>query len=375
MSEEKCFCHLNGYVVKDATARKDLENVNTNIAKIKNKNLASKRFVVFGDSYLLGYQVGAVYDETQSWGYKLQTRLGISNENFCRTGTTGGSFANPNGTHWQDQVEAVSIASPETVDYVVLVGGTNDYESTYTDLENAITIFANKCRAKFPNALIAIGCIVGHTRHWGITKTFNTILNYKKACLKNGIAFMSGIEYTVRHMAYMQSDTIHVKEEAQELICDAVENFLLGGAIDTKTMSTTMFKPYGTTGHTFSTNSLVTGLNNGTAWIKNNQPSIVMLNGTTVYYNGNLIPIAIIEDNNIIGRDDFPCQYPVNITIQKAGGTSYVYLPATLIFKDTTMFLSIQKLKDDGSNWLDADQPAAIIIPAFYYEHTLCAGI
>lgn len=31
---EKCFCHLNGYAVKDATARKSIEGLNNNYSAL-----------------------------------------------------------------------------------------------------------------------------------------------------------------------------------------------------------------------------------------------------------------------------------------------------------------------------------------------------
>lgn len=357
---------LNGYDLEDAKAREKIAKAN---------DLTTKRYILFGDSYLTAYQVGGTYAPEQSWGTKLQQRLGIADEDFIKTGTTGGSFAKPDGVHWQDQVDSLSVSSPETIDHIILVGGTNDFESDGVAIKNAITIFADKCRAKFPNAKLSIGCIVGHTRHWGIPETLNTITHYKKGCMLNKIAFMSGIEYTVRHMAYMQSDTIHVTEDAQELICDAVENFLLGGSIDTKVYGQAPFAAAPGTEHTFSTNSVISGINNGTAFLKNNQQSICSLNGTTVYFNGALIPIALIANSDIVGRDDFPCQYPTTVSMQLSGGKTYMTASGHFTIKDTTLYLSLFKLKEDGSNWLDPITPSSITIPQFYFEHTLCAGI
>lgn len=36
MSEKKCFCHLNGYEVKDATARQDVETLKTKYKSFNN---------------------------------------------------------------------------------------------------------------------------------------------------------------------------------------------------------------------------------------------------------------------------------------------------------------------------------------------------
>ena len=35
--EEKCFCHLNGYAVKDATARKEIESTKTSVNNLSNQ--------------------------------------------------------------------------------------------------------------------------------------------------------------------------------------------------------------------------------------------------------------------------------------------------------------------------------------------------
>lgn len=374
MSNEKCFCHLNGYKVKDADARKGIEEVKKEL-KNASADVTKKRFVLFGDSYLAGYQVGGTYAPTQSWGHKLKQRLGLNDEDCVLAGMTGGSFALAGGTHWQDQVDGLDVTNPETINYVVVVGGTNDYESTTDNIMSGVTLFAERCRAKFPNAKIVMGCIVGHTRHWGLAKTQATIYNYKKACMANRIAYMAGLEYTVRHMKYMQSDTLHVTESAQELICDGIENFLLGGAIDTKVYEGVQFSAPPNTEHTFSVNNLVTGINNGTAFLKNNAQTIVTLNGTTVYFNGAQIPIALIEHSDVVGRDDFPCQYPCTVVLQLAGGKTYMTASGYFEMRDTTLYLSLFKMKDDQSNFLDSIQPAAIIIPKFYFEHTLCMGI
>jgi hypothetical protein len=370
----KCFCHLNGYEVKDAKARKEIENVKSNIRQLS--DITKKRFVCFGDSYLKGYTIGHVYYPTQSWGYKLQHRLGISDENFIMEGTTGGSFALEGGVHWQDQIDTLVVSNPETIDYIVLVGGTNDYESTRENLLNAVSLFASKCRAKFPNAVIVMGCIVGHVRHWGLDKGFTTINNYKTACMQNGIAFMGGLENTVRHLAYYQTDYLHVNETCQEIICDGIENFLLGGCIDTKIVGLAEFSaPTGTT-HTFSQNNMITGINNDTAFLKNNLRTIVTLNGSTVKFDGSMFPIATVEKCDIIGRDDSPFQYPIQVTIQ-TGGTNpaFMVVSGELIIRDFNLYLSLYKLKADGSNWEDSIQPTAIILPPFYIEHTLCMNM
>lgn len=338
-------------------------------------DISKKRFVCFGDSYLLGYQADKTYDVTQSWGYKLQKRLGIPDSNFIRTGTTGGSFALENGVHWQDQVDSLAVSKPETIDYVILIGGTNDYESTKDNITNNITLWASKCRLKFPNAKLVVGCIVGHTRYWGLDKTKNTIMNYKSACMQNRIAYISGIENTVRHMAYMQSDYIHVTADGQELITDSIENFLLGSSLDLKVTSVAPFSaPDGTT-HTFSNNSVITGINNDTAYLKNNLATIVTLNGTIIKFDSTPVAIAKIVNSDIIGRDDYPCQFPISVTIQTKKTPVYMQVNGYFVIKDNVLYLCLYKLLDNGSNWETAFAPQSIIIPPFYFEHTLCMGI
>ena len=39
MAEEKCFCHLNGYAVKDATARKYIENLSESVQIMEDKEI------------------------------------------------------------------------------------------------------------------------------------------------------------------------------------------------------------------------------------------------------------------------------------------------------------------------------------------------
>lgn len=42
MNEDKCFCHFNGYAVKDATARNDIENLKTKTSSLENEVITNK---------------------------------------------------------------------------------------------------------------------------------------------------------------------------------------------------------------------------------------------------------------------------------------------------------------------------------------------
>lgn len=160
---DKCFCHFNGYQVKDATARADIEKLKLSISA---PAFSLDNVVCIGDSFLDGCLSGGELSNygrnLHGWGRYLEDAARAENPNavfryahseggsgFNTAGEFGNTFMGQIMNHRQDMTDAEALA----VKTVIIVGGVNDVNAG-----RIITIWdtVNAAREYFPNAKIVV---------------------------------------------------------------------------------------------------------------------------------------------------------------------------------------------------------------------------
>lgn len=155
----KCFCHLNGYEVKDAKARKDIEKINDKTGK--------KKILLIGDSYSV-----PVYDE--GGNFPSYSDLLLQKFDGYKIASGGAGFVSYFGNKFINLLKAEidNIANKEDYTDIIVSGGLNDagdstVQITGIDIANAIKEFCSYANTHFPKAKIHIACIGNLTYYMG----------------------------------------------------------------------------------------------------------------------------------------------------------------------------------------------------------------
>lgn len=191
----KCFCHLNGYEVKDAKARKDIEK------------LSNKKYLIIGDS-MAAREV--------NWVTYWAESMGITSDDYYNYSKGGYGFrpSDIDGGYQELLQKAVSeIKDPLNITDIIICGTVNDYAFPESDIENSMLVFVNTAKAIFKNAVLKLGLFSGSSIIEDIGgRTGRIAYFYKKLCVKYNIEYLHGSEYIMHDYRFFSSDGIHPKD-------------------------------------------------------------------------------------------------------------------------------------------------------------------
>ena len=159
---EKCFCHFNGYEVKDAQARQNIGEIKNNIGEIKNRELTE--MVVIGDSY--SSRTYLPDTNNKLWCEMVASVLKLNLHNYSDPGAgflANGDERESTFSSQLDESNGDESFNNNNVKFVFIYGGTNDLEFyDSTNKEDYITAYKNtftKARDYYPNAkIVYLGC-------------------------------------------------------------------------------------------------------------------------------------------------------------------------------------------------------------------------
>lgn len=202
--------------------------------KAEMKQLGNCRFVCVGDSYAEGYNPDTGTVTANGWPAKLKAKLGINDTDFFVTYTGGAGFSSERqGGGFAAQLTALipSVTEPDTIDYVIVMGGHNDRNST-TDLVYAgIQAFYNTAHAAFPNAKIYAG-MCAWDGNYQMQNQINDVLTRYMDGIRNyapAMFYMSGIENILLNIGSMlASDKKHPTVAGNEALAAGVIQTLNG---------------------------------------------------------------------------------------------------------------------------------------------------
>lgn len=387
MSEEKCFCHLNGYKVKDADARnsietikENIENINGDIKKIdaavsgldakvktnienltaadkqinnlnnefsKINTLNNRKFIIIGDSYGEGYTPDG---NVTGWVNRLISLLGIDSENCYPINRGGVCFANLSN-NFIDLLNTVgaSIENKSEITDIVVCGGYNDLFFDLTDINNGINTFISFCLTEYPKATIRLGSI-----GWSADST--KIFNLTKVCAayqshsSGRVVYLNGVENILHHTSYMASDGYHPNDSGQKELANGIANAILTGYCAV------------TRGYT------VSKLIPAPGWEVSNQKGFATMQANDVLefmsdtqtftheafemkLNGTMYELGTFENTHMIGSKDGLTQVTVPCVLNLANsGYNYISYPLTFTIQGCKLFVSGNSISYAGAN-------------------------
>lgn len=176
-------------------------------------NLSSKKFVFVGDSYAQGYTPDG---NVNSWIDVFTTLANITNYTEYSQGGTG--FATT--PSFTSLISSVAV-DPE-VDYIIVGGGYND--NGFTTVPDAIKLFYDTARIKYPNAKIYVGffgwTLVNHNIQRNLIFRCS---DYKQGC--EGVLnlfYLYGVENVIFNNNNYSSDGYHPNQNGQNIIAHAI---------------------------------------------------------------------------------------------------------------------------------------------------------
>ena len=201
---------------------------NQNISLINSKNT-----LIMGDSYAVGVD-GTGQATLNSWANILKSLMGLSNRECTIVAEAGSGFLRAgtnNHTFLQLlQSKINNIENKSMIKNIILCGGYNDNEYTFTNIRNAVIEFVNYCYSQFENATVYIGCIAyrrevsqsAQTIRRNISEqVFSAYANNTNVnLLSKPYVYLSGVENILKTLptTYMFSNNAHPNQAGQNAL-------------------------------------------------------------------------------------------------------------------------------------------------------------
>lgn len=212
---------INGLLVKDSEARKEIE-------KLKSKQ---KKYIFIGDSYADGYTANG---NVESWIIKTAAKLDLTlNLTYFKSHFGGIGFVNSvDNKTFLTLLNDLNISNKEDITDIVVLGGFNDKEYTSEEIINGITNFINTAKGLYPNATIHIGEI-GWSPSYTSRKKIQKMLSecYSKINILGG-RFIQNIQFALHNYEWLTDDYGHPNADGQESISKHLCDYLLTDICD-----------------------------------------------------------------------------------------------------------------------------------------------
>lgn len=360
------FSTLNGYIVKDATARAQIaleieqreeaiQNEATARAEaIQNEATAraeaisnafnqaskvlNKKYILISDSY------GVVTPENQTpWTFRFKEKLGLTDENCFINANNGAGFAYESTGTQKTFLETLqdlesTINNKNDITHIIVCGGHNDYSVETQTIRNKIGEFVGYVKTTYPNAKVYIGYV-------GINTNGISLMDARfvySQCGDQGAYYLNGTENAMAHTAYIASDGFHPNDIGSASIALAVVNAIETGYA-TVTQYTGVKQASVVDGGSSAGNLLFYQYQAG---------NILKLNSN----NGQIVHFGVSKTLKVDGTDNLlfecvneplisgadPLYMPIHISTYN-GTTFSDVIPATLVYKDKKFYLKIVK--------------------------------
>lgn len=306
-----------------------------------------KKFLLVGDSYANGYTPDGTIT---SWCEFFKNKMNLSNENCIIKALNGSGFARPDYL-WYDLIN--QVPNDDHITDVIIMGGYNDTDYSYSQIANGIINCKNLISQKFPNAKMYVGFIGWTNLSDRLLKLYNTFLNYNVACNNNSINFIDNIQYSLHdYFNYFSSDNIHPNVNGQEYIALNLVNFVINGVIN-------ITKPYINVPININTDLFVTKdlstlltqslINNIVAFSLKTDINLVT-NNVSFKCDGTDYKIGDFENSYLIGNSQKTAL--INSTAFLHADNKYFKVACTLKIYNKALYVSFNELNDAGTNWL-----------------------
>mgnify|MGYP000196279935 CR=1 FL=1 len=292
------------------------------------KNLKKRVFILIGDSY--GENP---YDYKGGWTAPFKNFSGLTEGVNCFTNCVGGTGfvkTGNTGKTFLDLLKDVNIGTvnPENVTDILICGGCNDADTSYSDLNTAILSFRNYCKQHFINANINISMI-------GIFKSSNkrkllltTVLRSYQLSVNYGMRYIDSTCCLHRY-DLIGEDGIHPTSAGCINIGRNLYNALFMG----QGVQLINYNEEPLTGGnhiTYGGNNKFYGFsNNGVIYFGMIKNTVITFDTTISISNNSDIIIGNLKYSTLLENSKYPNTIPVQcIAIQSSGNsilTGYIY--------------------------------------------------
>lgn len=191
----------------------------------------NKKIVFIGDSYAEGYSPDG---NVIGWPTIIKNTIPTYTIYGKYEGGSGVIARGYNGNTFEMLLTqlASSISSDErnSISYVVIGGGYNDYSSNDPDIERAIAFLSKKARELFPNAFLYY-CIIGWTTDPDIRSRIRTMATRITTYLGEPIEMnvVTSTMLCLHNYNFFSSDGVHPNQAGQKNIANAILRVINGG--------------------------------------------------------------------------------------------------------------------------------------------------
>ena len=217
----------------EITARENADAETLDTVKRTYNKLSGIKIICIGDSYGEGYAPSTGTVASNGWGQQLKSLLGLSGGSYYESMISGaGASSQRNGGGYAQQLASLSasISNKDEIDWIVVMGGVNDIESTASLVKQGFVDLAEEAN-NYPNAKILLG-FIGNNR--SDTSDFNKIPGlvklYMQGAESNGFAYAHNIEFTLSNPSLLDSDGIHAVKQGNADIAKNVFMCMMTGS-------------------------------------------------------------------------------------------------------------------------------------------------
>ena len=207
-------------------------DVRNEVSQIK-KNVDEGYNIFLGDSYAEGWTPEGT---NESWLPKVIRFLGLDDTKCYKFFRGGFGFVSGGATFLSLLQEYDSgITDKSVIKNIYVVGGYNDRNVNYTNINSAISTFCSYVKTNYPNAKINIAHVGWYTASSQTDRENlrnNSIFAYSK-CMQHGANYLVGCENILHHRSYFGSDGFHPNAVGQTNLAIGLANAIRSGRCDT----------------------------------------------------------------------------------------------------------------------------------------------
>ena len=185
--------------------------------------------IIITDSY--GVQTNADGD---TFTDVFQSLISLPAGHFYTANAPGASFKNSNpALEFQTLLQGVTVADPDLITDVIVVGGANDIANSVNDTLGKIWTFAAYVRATYPNATTYLfPCGLTFTTA-GMNSCYTRVIPAYTQAAKYGAYMISNSQYLLRNSKLLNAgDLCHPNADGVDLIGNSLAKWFKGSNID-----------------------------------------------------------------------------------------------------------------------------------------------
>lgn len=195
----------------------DIANLNT--LKQQYYNFKGRKVLFVGDSYAQGYSPDG---SVTGWPARVVTLLGIPSNTVRASGGIG-FYHNIDGVSFYNIAD--DVTDKDSYTDVVICGGRNDYDATYSQLIAAVKNVITHYKSIFTNAVIHVGMIAYSNET--VVDIFKSYTSYLWGATETAAHYLYGVETALFNHTLLATDNVHPNGNGQQAIADAIATALI----------------------------------------------------------------------------------------------------------------------------------------------------